>query len=324
MPRYDTTQLIADVIRDAKLPAGSSYRTVDTLLSIASDELEQSVVPELLKVSGGHLMAYEDTALVGERTRYRFPARAIRPERLQIVNEDGLLLGKLHLASGDMVDEVLAGRCLPGDALGYWTHENNHAVLVLQRSCSTTGRYLRTYYRRQPNRLVEVGGEQAGRITEVAEGLTSNTYTVLFSSEANALAFRAATAGLGGTGLVDVIKRLPPFESIADDVTPDGGGLGPSAPSAYVVLPISGLQEHELPEAGDVIAAAGYSPYVQLPVAFYGILVAYTVARILKPTDRAGAQAALDEATRKLETALTTITPRSDEAETTVNDVWGA
>jgi hypothetical protein len=309
MARNDTAQFIRDVLRDAKVPAGSSYRTEATLLSLASDEMEQQVVPELLKVTGGHLMAYQDVALVSGKTRYRFPDRCIRPERLQIVDSSGKLLGKLHPASGELVDEVLAGRCPRGSAAGYWVAENNHAVLVLQNfELGSSGRLLRTYYRRQPNRLTTTSS-CVKIISYAPPGVVAAQITFAKINAADTLATIVEEEPY------DIIKSSPTFEASAEDCTFQSI-VSPSMES------LTGITASQDIEVGDFIAPAGFTPVPQLPVAFYGILVDYTVARILGPTDKAGAQTALDSAARKLNTALSTITPRGEEAETTANDIW--
>lgn len=322
MARYDTAQFIRNVIRDAKIPAGSSYRSASTLLGLASDEMEQLVVPELIKVTGGHLMAYTDVALVAGKTRYRFPARCLRPERLQIVNSDGKLLGKLHLVHGDMVDEVLAGRCPQGDAMGYWVAENSHAVIVLQRQeTSSSERKLRTYFRRQPNQLVEVGGAEAGVVSAVAGG--GALLTLDFSSEANATAFSAAVDGLGGTSALDFIAGSPGFEAYSEDVVLAGAGGAVDPDQVSITVNLTNHPGVIEAAVGDVVALAGYTCIPQLPVAMHGVLVAYTVAAVHREMGNLpAAQAAFENANRKLATALTTITPRGDESETTVDDVW--
>lgn len=308
MARYDTSKFMAAVIRDAKIPAGSSYRDAETLLGLASDEMEALVVPELIKVTGDHLMAYQDVGVVTGKTRYRFPPRSIRPERLQIVNSEGRLLGKLHLASGDLVDEVLAGRCPPGDALGYWVPENNHAVVVFRTTVdSSTGRQLRIYYRKQPNRLIST--ESCWRMVGVDTTNRMATYAAINADE---------DPGDVSEGIqYDLVKATPVFEAFAEDATPT---------AVDTILSSVTLLDTDMTEAedGDFIAPASYTPVPQLPVAFHGVLVAYTVARVLREMgNQAGADAAFASAQVKLNTALTTITPIGGESETTVNDVWG-
>lgn len=311
MARYDTTAFMAAVIRDAKIPAGSTYRTASTLLGLASDEMEALMVPELIKVTGGHLMAYKDYTLVSGRQRYRFPPRAIRPERLQVMSAEGKMVGKLYPADGALVDEVLANRSPPGDALGYWVAENNHAVIVFRNNNLTLpGMYLRIYYRRQPNRLAA---------TSDCVKIVSYTPpdTVAGFIEFDKINAADSLATLTEDTPYDVIKSTPTFEASVEDCTFQSI-LTTSCETLEGITSISDV------EAGDVIAPAGYTPVPQLPVALHPVLVAYTVARILREMgNQPGADAALAEAQRKLGTALTTVTPRSEEPETTVEDIWG-
>lgn len=307
MARYDTTQLANTVIRDAKIPAGSSYRDNDNakILDIATEEQEATVVPELIRVQGGHLMAYADTTLASSTIRYRLPERAIRPERVVVVNSAGKLVARLPLASGDMVDEVLAGVMPQGSAIGYWAPENNHAVVALRDSVLQSGYSLRIFYRRQPNALIATAS--AWDIEGVGDAPTY-LYGIINAGDAPGNPDTAPTQ-------YDVIRGMPPFEAVHEDetlATVNGGTLELTFTSDP-----GGLQE------GDFLAPAGYTPAPQLPVAFHAVLAAFTTARVLRESgNKAAAAEALAAAERKLQSALTTITPRGDDAETSVDEVW--
>jgi hypothetical protein len=311
MARYDTTQLANTVIRDAKVPAGSSYRDNDNekILAIATEEQEAVLVPELIKVQGGHLMAYADTTLTTSTIRYRLPERAIRPERVVVVNSAGALIARLPLASGDMVDEVLAGFTPRGDAIGYWAPENNHAVVALRDSVLQSGHSLRIYYRRQPNGLVATAS--CAR-TVTWPGDNSGAFTFATINAADAL------VTLVEGDLYDIIKQHVSFEAVAEGVT-----FQSLTPGVGVGETLDGFTSAQDIDSGDYIAPAGYTPVPQLPVAFHAVLAALTTARVLREMGNTRAadlgQLAAD---RKLQSALTTITPRGDDAETTVDEVW--
>lgn len=315
--RYDTTQLMADVIRMAKIPAGSSYRTASTLLGIISEAMDELLVPEAIKVSGGHLMGYADTTLVEGQSRYRFPARAVRPERLMVVNSDGDSLGSLRLANGELVDEVLAGRCPPGDAVGYWCPENSHAVVVFNGS--TGGTALRFYYRRQPSQLVEVGSQYAATLTSFSTVGSNYQCTVEFGASGSRTGFVAAV-GAPTNSLVDVVSHLPGFESNGDDIDPSGFGAS-FGTTLTVLLPVASFRSPPL--VGNYVTLAGYSPVPQLPPALHGALKAYATSAVLDEMgNTAGAEKWLARATLRLTSALTSVTPRSDEAETASQEIW--
>lgn len=309
MARYDTTQLANTVIRDAKIPAGSSYRDSNNakILAIATEEQEATVVPELIKVQGGHLMAYADTTLTTSTVRYRLPERAIRPERVVVVNSAGKLVGRIHLAAGDMVDEVLAGFMPRGDALGYWAPENNHAVVALRDSVLQSGYSLRIYYRRQPNALAATA-DCVKILTWPANNSGALTFGIINAGDALATLVE-------GDGY-DILKQYVSFEASAEGITFQSIGSG----SAET---LDGFTTAQSIVAGDYIAPTGYTPVPQLPVAFHAVLAAYTTARVLRESgNKAAAGEALAAADRKLQSALTTITPRGDDAETAVNDTW--
>lgn len=316
MARHDTTQLANTVIRDAKIPSGSSYRSNDNekILAIATEEQEVTVVPELIRVQGGHLMAYTDTTLTASTARYRLPERAIRPERVVVVNSAGKLVDRLRLASGDMVDEVLAGSMPSGSAIGYWAPENNHAVVALRDSVLQSGHSLRIYYRRQPNALAVVGGAQGGLITSISNPGVYQ-FTVEFASSAYATAFDAALT----TELVDTQTRLPTFEALDEDLqNAQHINFGTT-----VRVDIATDVILTAPVAGDALCLKGFCVFPQLPVAFHAVLAAFTTARVLREMGNTrAADLAQAAAQAKLQSAITTITPRGDDAETVVDDVW--
>jgi hypothetical protein len=303
MARYDTTQLANTVIRDAKIPAGSSYREDDNakILAIATEEQEATLVPELIRVQGGHLMAYADTTLTSSTIRYRLPERAIRPERVLVVNASGDMVGRLRLASGDMVDEVLAGFFPRGDAIGYWVPENNHAVVALRDSLLQSGYSLRIFYRRQPNGLVATA--DCWKVTGI-NGPTLDLGPINAGDAAHDTAEGEE---------YDILVPLPSFEARYES----------QAAVTSVTDVLQTADELTNTVIGDYVASAGYTPVPQLPVAFHAVLAAFTTARVLRESgNKAAAAEALAAAERKLQSALTTITPRGDDAETAVDEVW--
>lgn len=308
MSIHDTAELIRRAVRDAKIPAGSSYRTPSVLLGIANDQMDELIVPELLRCSGNHLMTYADLEIVGGQSRYRFPDRCIRPERLQVVDSSGKLLSKVHLAGGDLVDEVLAGRCPPGDAQGYWVQENNHAVVVLRYRPSEgqvlENRLLRIYYRRRPNRLVDT--EECWRVVSI-NGPTLDLLPIN-DGEGD----HAAVAG----EFYDIITRRPGFEALYEDIE-QANDAGNNVLECGSFEPVNAA-------VGDFVAPAGFTPVPQIPIELHGVLVGYVVAQILREMgNHLGADRKLTDTDKKLQAALTTIAPRSEEAETVVNDAWG-
>jgi len=309
MARYDTTQLANTVIRDAKIPSGSSYRTSNNekILAIATEEQEATVVPELIKVQGGHLMAYADTTLASATIRYRLPERAIRPERVVVVTSAGKLVARLPLASGDMVDEVLAGFMPSGSSIGYWVPENNHAVVALRDSVLQSGYSLRIYYRRQPNALLATTS-----CVEITQWPASNSGAVVFDKINVADSLATIVEG----EFYDIIKGTPPHEAPAEDVTFQSIGAG-------TMETLDGFTSSQSIAVGDFIAPAGYTPAPQFPVAFHAVLAAFTTARVLREMGNTrAADLALAAAQAKMQSALTTITPRGDDAETVVEDNW--
>lgn len=302
----DTTQLISRVSRAAKIPSGSSYLTAATLLGLASDELLDELMPRLLSVSGNHFLTSQDTAMSATASRYRLPKRCIRPERMELVTAEGMLVGHLVLADGRMLSEMEAGRYPPNQAIGWWAPDSSHVRVAMRSTTDATGRYLRMWYRRQPNRLTA----------------TSNCWRMASVDTINRSAIYAAinVGDVPGDPVVgveyDLIKATPAFESFADDASPTTVNSG----SSSVIFLNTDMTEAE---DGDLIAPANYTPVPQLPPALFNVLVLGTASRVLSEQgNQTGAAEKRAEALRKLEVALSAATPRSDEAETAAQNIW--
>lgn len=302
----DTTQLISRVGRAAKIPAGSSYLTPATLLGLASDELLDELMPRLLAVSGNHFLAYKDVAMSADVARYRLPPRCIRPERMDLVTAEGMLVGHLVLSDGRMLAEVAAGRCPPNQALGWWVPESSHVRVALRSNTDATGRYLRMWYRRQPNRLIAT--DSCWRTGSVDTANRTAVYAAINVGDAPG----DPVVGVS----YDLIKATPAFESFADDAEATAVDSGTST----ITFLNTTMTEAE---DGDLIAPANYTPVPQLPPALFNVLVLGTASRVLSEQgNQAGATEKRAEALRKLEVALAAATPRSDEAETAAQNIW--
>jgi hypothetical protein len=225
------------------------------------------------------------------------------------VNSSGVLLGALRLATGALVDEVLAGRCPPGDAFGFWCPENSHAALALRAAESSDSRYIRIWYRRQPNRLVAT--TSCVKITAyeppdvVAAAITFDKINAADS-----------VAVIVEGDLYDIIKPTPGFEASVDDADFQSITL-------TTMESLDGITASSDVEVGDYIAPAGYTPVPQLPVALHGALEAHAAAQVmLEMGNPEGGEAMRQVAERRMEVALSTATPRSDEAETVSGGPW--
>jgi hypothetical protein len=320
MPLFDTNELIEAIVRDAKIPAGSTYRTPSVLLNLATAEMNDTIVPALLSVGGNYLMDYKDMALTAGKTRFRLPPRCLRPERVQIVDADGNVKVEAVKEDPDRADirytqpSALPPR-LGSEVFWYFSGSN---IIIRKPSDLPTTYFLRIHYRRQPNRLVEVGSQYGGTIIEVE------------SDEAYILRFKDATeAGLFYTNIyglplpVDIIFGTPNFDTNFEDeslVTATNGSPAPGQMQVSIAPPAA---LSEIPAIGDYICSAGYSCVPQIPVAYHSVLASFAAARVLREMEELDAAVlARQEAQEKLERAKSTIAPRAAEPEPIVNTTW--
>lgn len=297
---HDSLELMAKVIRDAKLPAGSSYRDTATLLGFISDEQRTRVVPELLEVQGRYLVARKEVALTAGKDRIRLPSRQIRVERVQLLTQAGIEVRGFTKASAGQADSLL-GSTLANSTPGLWYFEDDE--IVLRPPPDGAGWKLVVSYRRWPNRLITTAS--CWKVKTVYPGSEGVELEAVNGGEAPGSPSEGAR--------YDIIKGVPSFSSLRDDEvfsTIDYPDVGLS--SALVDV-----------EVGDLIAPAGYTCVAQLPLAYHDLLVQVSVARVCRElADMEGRAAAKEDANELRGTIRSTLAPRVEEPDVIVADDW--
>lgn len=294
MAEFDTAALVASIIRDAKVPEGSSYTEAAVLLGIADEQLRTLIVPELLKAPGDMLAARASLPLVSGRSAYRLPPRNLRVLGVRLLDGDGRPVDGFGRASEPQA-ETLHARPATG-CPRWWYLEASGIRLHPTPDDSGVGYTLAVRYARRPSRLVEPTSAWA----------VSSVGGSSFATEDGPFDLTAGT-------VLDVVKGTPGFECLVE-----GGVLG-GAPGAWTV---TGLSVGDL-EAGDVLCERGASPLPQIPADYHPVLAQAVVAHILKEQgDTQGESAARQRLAELLATAQPIIEPRAEEAEVCVSHSW--
>lgn len=284
----DTAAIVSAVRLASRVSNGSLYYEAGTILGLASDEQKTRIVPTLLEARGGYLLHDVDIPLVSGRAAYRLPTRAIREAKVRLVDSAGKPVKPFERIASQLVEDVQPTLARPR----FWLPSNNAIQLV--PTPNGTGDILHLGYYRWPSRLVEAS--ECPTIQSV-DGVTLTVSGPM-------------PTWLVPGAKVDVVKGTPAFESLADDlvVLNAFGGLV----TLFTPVPAD-------TEEGDRLCLAGTTCLPQLPLAYHDVLVEATVARVhFEQGDRAAEASALARYEVKLQAAMSTLSPRTEEPEVVV------
>lgn len=247
------------------MPSGELTFTPASLIAIADDEMQNEIVPLILRQRAKHFRAFKDTITEAlesgaPRTRYPIPEYAMNRRLQNVAFVEGKEERSLHKIDHDLemdvpirgnswtswMDDFLGGR------QGYYISGDE---LVLYPSASA-GRTLRMYYYRLPNRLVAT--------TDAARVISVNPLTGTLTCSA------VPTAWAPGDS-VCCVDGKPGFQLKFE-----------SRPIVTSSSPTLELADVSLIAPGDWIALEGDSPIPQIPVETHPLLYERCAYKILK------------------------------------------
>jgi hypothetical protein len=254
---YLSDFLLESVKRRTRMPV--SQATLDTwdVLRIADEQIRGYVAPLMISVAEDYLTAEYDVPITADVTSYRPPARSMKLREVQFLD-----------ANGDPVDVPrIAIEELPYASWGFYLLGESVKIVNVDQVAGLTLRL--TYYLR-PSKLIPAS--EAGVVSGVVGG---------------AISLYATPAGIG-TGTVDLVRGVAPFEVVAQDVacTVAGGVVTVAAAS--------------IPDgfgAGDFVCLPQECPGVQVHPDLFALVAQATAVAIL---DGNGDDAAYQRAEREL------------------------
>lgn len=297
--KWSTEYLLDRVKLEAQLPTNlSDDITNDQILEIATDEMLNYFVPNIVTTLGHYFEVTEDQTTSATTDAYTIPYRAIggRPSDVRIIS------GNLNYraASTEPDDQALTTTTASDtSATPYLYYVRNHKIVLYPQPVA--GLTLRIRYQMRPGDLIQTSGDTgARRIT----GVTSTTLTV---------ATVPAAWDTAGTALhYDVIENRPGFTTIASDKVADASGT--SVVFSTYTTTDAGIVASSV--YGDWVCPTGQSPIPQIPYELHPALYQRTLSRVLKALkDTTGAQLVMDTASRLEEQAFRLITPRVAEGD---------
>lgn len=297
MAEWDTAAVCARIIREARVPKGSSYASVANLLPLLNRHLRTFVVPQLLKAAEDHLSVNVDVPLVAGKDSYRLPWRSLRLLDVTLLDETGRPVVDFGRTTERQARDLTSRT---GYRPRFWYFEASSVVVMPPLQSTSPQHTLRLRIARRPSPLMDSGS--AWVVTDKGPG-----YVEVQGTQPPPLQ------------TYDFIKGTPSFESAKDDATSTlvedivGGWRVSFADTSWA----------ERLEAGDYMAPMGTSPVPQIPLDYIPVLESSVVAQIKRENgDMAGAAAAEQATAALIESANPVLEPRSTEDTTCVPGTW--
>ena len=302
---FTTTELLADIRDQARIPADEGEASDVILLREATRVLHSIYVPAVRKARADYYVITADIPLLAGVATYSIPRRAttgsVRSVRVRRANNEEYGLAQVTL------EDVPTGRT--------GTRPTHFAInddcIQLHPVPNNTTYQLRVTFEYRPSQLVvpTVGTNCAQVSTS-----TFNTTTDLFTLYATAGVFTTAS-------VVDVVRADPPFSSPLIDATllevAQVGGFdglqlvswtgSQSLPTATISAASPGAFGIK---TGDYICSAGETVIPQIPAELHPLLALHTAARWLRPIDLETAAVLNAVADADLERMLHVLSPR--------------
>lgn len=254
---FTSADLISRVKRIAAIPSAGAGFTDATILGIINEEMDAEIVPFLVKLRGEYLLTYSDTAVNIATEFYTIPTRAVGGalRDVCIVNKDSdaLEADDVHVQLERVDPEELPDVTFPAFAL----RGNKIQIAGIE---NYSGYYVRQYYWRRPNEMVN-STSAARQVATVGSG---------------SITVATMPSAWSGTVTLDVIDDQPPFELLGEAVsaTVSGVTLTGTFPSTIA--------------AGDWVNLTGYSAVAMVPDIVYPLLAQSAALRILETWPDAG------------------------------------
>lgn len=286
MATFTTSDLLTSIRIKAFLPPTGGAWSTDDLLRVASEAMDEVIVPAIMSCNEEYFVTQTDVALTANQQGYRVPSQAIGGKLRDVTYIDASGVGtSMNRIPLELIDSYAqAGSAYPqGWAPAFAVQRNQ--ILVAPTPATTQGTMRLRYFRR-PGRLVATSSAFA--LTGVAGTVVSGAVPASFTT---ALTY-------------DFIQQASQFDWLYTDQSISALSPGVSITTSTA---LTGLTN------GDWVAIAGESPVPQIPVEFHQCLAQAAAVKILEALayldKMQAAQAKLDASIRA---AQMLITPRVD------------
>lgn len=286
MADFDNAELLQDIRDRGSLPSADLRFTDTKLLAAATLELRDVVTALVIESQSDRMVYLSDMTVTAGLAEYRLPTRAVAG-RWQSVGWKGdgdsawTRLRQLHPE-----DYYLQSDTAQGPPAAFFVRDY---MLHLVPMPNRTGTLRLPYYMR-PNALVLPAA------VGVVDSADATALTVVIAGD-------SVPAGFGDSGVFDVVRSTPGFETLVTSQAADISGQ-------VMTFAVGGL---ESVQPGDYVCLAGQSPVAQCPVEVRALLATRAARRALKSVNEGSQAAMLDSDVAELTaTAQALLSPRVD------------
>jgi len=264
--KYNASNLIEAIKRNASIPSSQVRFSNTDFLTFINEELQLTIVGELLKLRQDYFVTTIDTALVASQSSYNIPVSAVgwKLESIGYVDSDSNYT-RLPIITRDQRSnyEGMTNGTYPSAV-----YMLGNSVVTIPSMGSSVSGSLRFDLVRIQNELVLP--TSCGKISSTTDTGTVYQMTV-------------DTVPISDGDTCDVISGTNPFNIIARAVT--------ASISGSVISVTYGSDFSRAPVANDYICIQGQTPYPNIPEDFHPILAqAATVRCLIASNDDKGIQ----------------------------------
>lgn len=285
MANYTTASLLEQIKRKAFIPSSQVTFTDAELLSVATDEIHNTILPAVMSTREEFYVYLQKRALNGVIKKFDIPWRAVGMS----LREVSVVVGGIekNIPRYDIEDKIYDDKS--GILYGYFIQNNSINILGRQDGD------LHLYYYLRPGQLVET--TEATTVTAVDLGTKTLTVNSVPSS------------WVVGTK-IDAINYVPGFDT--KDVSNEIAGISGTDITLTNDLPTR-EDGSSLIVANDWLSLEDTSPVPQMPVEFFQYLAEAVTAYIMESLGDAEAYGrSVQRMEQMMKNAQRTISPRVD------------
>lgn len=264
--RYLTTDLIAAIKRDASIPSSQRRFQNDDFLAFLNEELQLTIVGELLAMRQDYFVTTVDTALVASQSNYTMPTSAVgwKLEAVWYLDTSSKEY-RLPLITREQRGAYRNNSSGVSPAAVYVLNDEIRTVPDMGATVSGSLRY--DFVRIQNEMVLP---SSCGKITSVTDTGTDYQMTV-------------ETVPVSTGDSVDVVSGTNPYNVFARSVT--------TSISGSIITVTYGSSFGRAPVAGDYVCPVGKTPVANIPEDFHPVLAqAGTVRCLISANDTKGIQ----------------------------------
>jgi len=218
---FTTDGMVTLIKARTSLPSSPALFASTDLYLLLDDAMRREVIPLVKNVKEEYWVTYTDFPVINGQTNYAIPYRAAGDalRKVVLVDPNG---NEIKLTRYEPEDITFPS--IPSSSgffpLGFYLRSNEIVLFPTIASQYTTYR-IRMYYERRPSVLVPV---------------SNCTYVTSFNQSLSTVTVNSVPSTIVQGNTIDFLNNIPPFDSVADDVTITsivGPVITISVPSTY-------------------------------------------------------------------------------------------